>query len=503
MKLAIDVSYYNNLSTTQWDLLATVLDGVIIRLSFGLSQDSMAQTHINNAKRVGLPYAGYHWVDPTRDFNNQIQLYKTTVAKYRPASMFNDYEQYWSDWAAYMRQDLVTAYATRFSPSQLNSYFKRFHDSATNGLDIPVGSYSADWFISKYSPEMGNWVTKVNYWEARYFRYYNSAWWTGKQKELGKDFDIQKMLEIAKYAQIVKGIGRQFESYIEVGGLSSNIAYHLDWNVFKDDGYYRMFGVDRKKDNEPDPVNPDVYVAVSQQVGNQALRLRAEPNTTSLVLAGEIAGTKLKIIEDTKLALPKIGVIGQWLNVLDPQNIKGYVAAWFVELVPAGTPPPPPPPPPSVELIVSVSPNVGTLGLRLRAEPAITSPTLAAEAMGTKLKVLEPAAIAIPKIGVNGQWLNVSDPNKLVGYVAAWYVVKVSSSLEAPLSETGSKTELTPSMINQKYKVVASALWVRDKPDGIKTGYLWKDEIITVTEIAEKWAYCEKGWVYMTYIVPV
>jgi len=501
MKLLIDVSYYNNLSSAQWDLLAKVVDGVIIRLSFGLSQDTMAQTHINNAKRVGLPFAGYHWVDPTRDFNNQIDLIKSIVAKYGPASLFNDYEQYWSDWAAYMRQDLAAAYATRFSPSQLNSYFSKFHSSVTSGLNIPVGSYSADWFINKYSPDMRNWVIKDNYWEARYLRYYDSLWWTAKQKELGKDFDINKMIDVGKYAQVVNGIGRQFETYIEINGFSNNIGYHLDWNVFTDEGYYKMFGV---KPNEeiPIPVVPDVYVAVSQQVGNQALRLRTEPNTTSSVIVGEVAGTKLKIIEDTKLALPKIGVIGQWLNVIDPQNLKGFVAAWFVDLIPPVTKPPDLPPLPPVELIVAVSPEVGTLGLRLRAEPNTNSTTLAGEAMGTKLKVIEPVLTAIPKIGVTGQWLNVSDPKNLIGYVAAWYVNKVIPPPQASLADPLSTTELTPSMIDQKYKVVASALWVRDKPDGNKIGYLWKDEIINVTEIADKWAHCEKGWVYMTYIVP-
>ena len=59
----------------------------------------------------------------------------------------------------------------------------------------------------------------------------------------------------------------------------------------------------------------------------------------------------------------------------------------------------------------------------------------------------------------------------------------------------------TPSLIEQKYKVVATALWVRDRPDGNKIGYLWKDEVITVTEIADKWAYFDKGWVYMAYLV--
>jgi hypothetical protein len=323
MKIAIDVSYYNNLNPAQWDLLAKVLDGVIIRLSYGLSVDTMAQKHIENANRVGLPFAGYHWVDPTRDFNDQINHYRATVEKFGPASMFNDYEQYWQDWAAYMRSDLATAYATRFSPTQLNSYYSRFHEASRSMLNIPVGAYSADWFISKYSPAMGAWVTKENYWEARFLRYYDNAWWSVKQKELGKDFDIARIKEIAKYAKVINGIGRQFESYIEVGGLGNNIGYHLDWNTFIDEGYYRMFGVDP----DEEPVVTDVYVLVSQQVGNQALRLRAEPNTSSVVIAGEVAGTKLKVLEESIKALPKVGVIGQWLNVLDPQGRQGFIAS--------------------------------------------------------------------------------------------------------------------------------------------------------------------------------
>jgi len=501
MKLVIDVSYYNNLSPAQWDLLAPILDGVIIRLSFGLSQDTMAQKHIDNANRIGLPYAGYHWVDPTRDMNSQANFYKTIVEKFGPASMFNDYEQYWTDWAAYMRQDLATAYATRFTAAQLNNYYTKFNEISKNKVNIPVGSYSADWFISKYAPEMGNWVTKNNYWEARYFRYYDSAWWMAKQKELGKDFNITNITEIAKQAKIVKGIGRQFESYIEVKGLSANIGYHLDWNVFTDESYYQMFGVDPDQEKEPIPVDTDVYVVVSQEVGTQALRLRTKPDTSAQVLAGEVAGTKLKVLGDSQLALPKIGVIGQWLNVSDPQGRQGFVAAWFVDLVPPTLPQPPLPPP--ANLIVAVINEVGTLGLRLRAQPNTTSATLAAEAMGTNLKVLEEIDSATSKIGIEGQWLNVSDPNGLVGYVAAWYVVKVDQPEPKPIPEIPPEIVTKPGLIEQKYKVVASALWVRDKPDGSKTGYLWKNEVITVTEVADKWAYFGKGWVYMTYLVPV
>lgn len=506
MKLLVDLSYYNNLNSSQWDLLADVIDGVIIRLSFGLSQDTMAQTHINNAKKFSLPFAGYHWVDPTLDLNAQVKFVQSQVEKFSPASLFNDYEQYWSDWAAYMRQDLASAYATRFSPSQLNGYYFRFHQSMKSLVKVPVGSYSAEWFITKYSPDLGSWIYDENYWEARYLRYYDSAWWLSKQKELGKNFNINKMIEIAQYAKIVKGIARQFESYAEVGGLDANIGYHLDWDVFSDDSYYKLFGVERPKTEEPIPEVKPVFVAVSQQVGTQALRLRAEPSTNADVLAGELAGVKLKVVETPELALTKIGVIGQWLKVLDPQARLGYVAAWFVELVPPDpTLPEQPQEPPKVEsLYVAVAADIGTMGLRLRSQPNTNSATLAGLSGGSVLQVLEPIETALPKVGVVDQWLNVEDPQGVKGYVAAWYVVKAEAPqpvTEVPVVPPGQGVD--PGLLEQKYKVTASALWVRDKPDGTKIGYLYKDDVITVSEVADKWARFEKGWVYMTYIMPV
>jgi hypothetical protein len=40
------------------------------------------------------------------------------------------------------------------------------------------------------------------------------------------------------------------------------------------------------------------------------------------------------------------------------------------------------------------------------------------------LGVQELANTAQAKIGVNGQWLNVKEPDGMTGYVAGWYVTK-------------------------------------------------------------------------------
>ena len=60
--------------------------------------------------------------------------------------------------------------------------------------------------------------------------------------------------------------------------------------------------------------------------------------------------------------------------------------------------------------------------LALRDDPSIGGYLWKRMVSGTELICLEPKATAKAKIGVNGQWINVQDPEGDQGYVAAWYV---------------------------------------------------------------------------------
>ena len=239
-KLVVDVSYHQILSPEQWDLLATVLDGVIIRLSFDLNTDTSAQKHIDQCNRVGLPYSGYHWVDPTVDMTKQLTKVVEVIRKFKPFSMFNDYEQYWTDWAAYERQDLAECYRTRFTPEQLTTYYSTFNTKIRRMVTtMPVGNYSASWFMDSFCPGIKDWVIK-NYWEALYLRYHDIEYWEEKKKEF--PFDIMRMREIADEVVIYNGLGRQFETYVEINGFSKWRGWHLDWNIFNENGFSLMFG---------------------------------------------------------------------------------------------------------------------------------------------------------------------------------------------------------------------------------------------------------------------
>jgi hypothetical protein len=69
--------------------------------------------------------------------------------------------------------------------------------------------------------------------------------------------------------------------------------------------------------------------------------------------------------------------------------------------------------------------------LAFRAEPSTSGFVWKRLFAGTNLISLEPKATAKAKLGVNGQWINVQDPDGNQGYVAAWYVTDVQGQAVA------------------------------------------------------------------------
>ncbi len=112
----------------------------------------------------------------------------------------------------------------------------------------------------------------------------------------------------------------------------------------------------------------------------------------------------------------------------------------------SSTPTPSTPQPPAVQtgLYVQVV-STATAGLRLHTQPFADSPANFAEMPGTQLQVIEDADGAQAKIGVNNQWLYVSDPSGNQGYVAAWYVEQAQGSTTTPTPTPAPNPAPTPS----------------------------------------------------------
>ena len=250
------------------------------------------------------------------------------------------------------------------------------------------------------------------------------------------------------------------------------------------------------QDSSPSPAptaplpNSGLMVCVQESL-IAGLRLRSAPNTTtSTTIALEPAGTLLRCLEPDAIVLTKIGNTNQWLQVNDPGEASGFVAARYVNRVgaplsvpapqpvrvpkpqPAAEPAPQPATSPLLQpsdppkLTVFVSQSVGISGLRMRKQPYPISGTVTVVPAGAELAVLEPATQALPKIGQQNQWLNVRYKNSHSGFVAAWYIELKPGS--APTPSAGSQTAVPSASEVLNVTVTSQAvagLRLRDQPD--------------------------------------
>jgi hypothetical protein len=159
------------------------------------------------------------------------------------------------------------------------------------------------------------------------------------------------------------------------------------------------------------------------------LALRSETLVSDATLLKRVpAGARLTPLEADAAVKAKLGVINQWLAVLDPaDNAQGYAAAWYLAAEPPGPAAQPPAagssPPAAQQLIVKTTDE----GVALRTRPEISAATLARRVpASTELVCLEPLDEARKKVGVMNQWLKVRDVTRKEYFVAAWYVRPVN-----------------------------------------------------------------------------
>ncbi|MBL8050305.1 MAG: hypothetical protein JNM46_03705, partial [Anaerolineales bacterium] len=168
------------------------------------------------------------------------------------------------------------------------------------------------------------------------------------------------------------------------------------------------------------------------------------------------------------------------IQVQDPTGQQGFVAAWYVSdkkvtassstSTPASSPTPSTSPTPSSSPKPSNSPSpapvpAGALALypttqiSLRSKPIVATDNLIRYVQPTEQLIsLEPAEQAIPKVGVENQWIKVRDANKKEGYVAAWYVKYAGGSTAQANNTTSSSSGPV------KVKTTAEAVSLRNQP---------------------------------------
>ncbi len=154
------------------------------------------------------------------------------------------------------------------------------------------------------------------------------------------------------------------------------------------------------------PYDAPVYVTPIED----RIRVRVQP------VDGEPIGTLsqgdvVEVIESPPLAMEKIGVQDEWLQIRTPSGTEGFTAAWFYTL--ADSPEPP---------RLFITPD--SERVRIRSAPEDGDP-LAIVRPGDVLKVLDPYQEALSRIGREGEWLYVQSRDEVEGYTNAEHYIAV------------------------------------------------------------------------------
>ena len=193
------------------------------------------------------------------------------------------------------------------------------------------------------------------------------------------------------------------------------------------------------------------------------LALRAEPSLNGYLRKRMLMGTELISLEPKSTARAKLGANGQWVHVQDPNGEQGYVAAWYVSETKGTAAAAPTISTGTGNLPQGALLFVPTTQITLRTEPRVAPETLIRYIQVTEeLVSIEPAQQAIPKVGVDGQWLKVRDAAGKEGYVAAWFVRYASGS-------TAQQPNTAPTVMSSnggpmKVKAAAEGVALRRQP---------------------------------------
>lgn len=155
----------------------------------------------------------------------------------------------------------------------------------------------------------------------------------------------------------------------------------------------------------PESALPDTLAVYAVE----ALNVRNGPSTGSSRVAIALPNDPLEIVGDWHAALAKIGDRSEWLQVRIPGGVKGYVAAWYVQLNPG----------PAPGALLTVYP---IQDMNMRERPMIQARRVGRPAHNTPLTVHDDPERARALVGRYDEWLYVETPEGEWGWVAAWYV---------------------------------------------------------------------------------
>lgn len=78
----IDISYWQDPALIDYDLLASRIDGAILRIAYSAYIDTRFAAHYKNLRDRGVPLGAYHYVVGNVKYSNQVKAVKDILADY-------------------------------------------------------------------------------------------------------------------------------------------------------------------------------------------------------------------------------------------------------------------------------------------------------------------------------------------------------------------------------------------------------------------------------------
>lgn len=183
MILGVDVSHYD--ARVDWQVLKS--GGVefgVVKVSQGdYLADRMAEKHLAGARSAGLLCGVYHWLDPLRPVNVQVDFYLRQLRPLKPEWICLDVEQYWADWAAFpaggsAKRDgwknrwegkkKASPVYRLVAPHQISESARLMAEMLRQETRLPVVIYTRTSFIKEYARPMLDWLAGYPLWLAQY-----------------------------------------------------------------------------------------------------------------------------------------------------------------------------------------------------------------------------------------------------------------------------------------------------------------------------------------------
>lgn len=124
--------------------------------SGSLSKDVKFEQHYSSGIAEGFSLAPYFWHDPIYDAIAQAKFFLSLNSGKALAFNILDFEQWWKSWLSWTqwRQGTISrSQVPVISANLLFDHFVQVHQHMIKNSNLPVITYTADWFLDSYCPQ--------------------------------------------------------------------------------------------------------------------------------------------------------------------------------------------------------------------------------------------------------------------------------------------------------------------------------------------------------------